>query len=216
LARNKNKLTVISTFAAIALIGFGLWGYLQQYRATNNPNPAIPVEVVRHSTDNPDETKPICDESYQVEPNKPRKIEIPSLNVSGCIQQVGVDENNNIAVPTNIHVAGWFVDSVLPGEAGVSIIDGHVQGRYEEAIFKQLVNLKAGDQIIIEYGNRDIRTFEVVSNSNHTIEQTASEQFIQLEDVDKQLTLITCGGNYDQALGEFDERIVVRSKLIER
>lgn len=40
-----------------------------------------------------------------------------------------------MAVPNNIHMAGWFMDSVRPGQMGLSIIDGHVDGRRETAIF---------------------------------------------------------------------------------
>lgn len=196
------------------MIGFGLWGFWQRHQTTNNPDPTIPTEVVTHSTDRPDETPPKCDDSYTVPADQPRKIELPSLSVSGCIQPVGVDQENKIAVPTNIHVAGWFVDSVLPGDQGVSIIDGHVQGRYTEGIFKRLDELRPGDEVIVEFGDLSRQEFEAVSIGSYTVEQTSIEQYKALDGAERQLTLITCGGNYDPATQSYDQRTIVRAKSL--
>src|SRR5690606_1027811 len=101
-------------------------------------------EVITYSVDTPSETKPGPEGGWRGAAHEPKKIVIPSIGVDGFIQKVGVDQNAEIAVPNNIHKAGWFVDSVLPGERGLSIIDGHLSGRQNDGIFKSLAKLEEG------------------------------------------------------------------------
>jgi LPXTG-site transpeptidase (sortase) family protein len=200
---------------AIALVAFGLWGYIQKYQAEHAPPLAADTpEIVTYSTETPSENKPADCEPFRSGSAEPKKIVIAGLGIDGCIQKVGVDkENNRIAVPTNIHVAGWFVDSVIPGLAGVSIIDGHVLGNYNDAIFKDIKKLEAGDIVTIEYGDGTKKNFEVVTSDSYSAEETSTQQYIQLDGVTHQLTLITCDGVYDATSNTYDRRAVVRARL---
>ena len=202
---------MILWLVAVGLIVFGVNGYWQRHQATHNPSPVISTEVITISTNKPDETPVTCN-NYQVPADQPRQISLPSLNKIGCIQRVGIDQNNRIAVPTNIHVAGWYVYGPKPGESGVSIIDGHVQGRYQEAIFRNISNLSPGQKVSIQLGDLSWHDFEVISINNYSEEETASQQYVQLKDVDKQLTLITC--SYDQNTRSYDKRTIVRTKKL--
>lgn len=209
----RKTIAIVTLFIAIGLITFGVWALFQRYRTTHNPNPTIPTETVTHSTDKPDETPPHCDDDYQVLLNEPRKIDIPSIGVSGCIQKVGIDQNNAIAVPTNIHLAGWYINSPLPGQKGVSIIDGHVMGQYTNAIFTNLEKLQPEDKIRIEQGDDSWHEFSVVDINNYNIDQASAKMSEALEGAEKQLTLITCGGNYDDNAQTYEERVIVRAIL---
>lgn len=218
---------MILSLTAVGFVLFGAYGIWDWWAATHSidqieiiPRDTItdsitepdPMEIVTYSTAEPDEAPP--EKCPAVSPNVPYKIELPSLGVAGCIQRMGIDQDNKIAVPTNIHSAGWFVDSPLPGEKGVSIIDGHSGGRYASGIFKRLDELNIGDNIIVKFGDGSQRQFVVASNESYSVEQTATEQFKRLRGVTKQLTLITCGDDYNHESGEFDTRVVVRSELI--
>jgi len=216
LRKNKRIVAIVVILViAASLICYGTWGIVQRYRATHGGDITIPSTTVTYSTDKPSETPPSvsCDPS-NLEDNQPSKIELPSANISGCIQKVGIDQNGAIAVPSNIHLAGWYIGSVLPGEQGVSIIDGHVQGRYSSAIFTDLHKISPGEKIKIQFGSGTTREFEVVDVDNYTIEQTAKEQYRQLKDIDKQLTLITCGGEYISKTQSYNERLVIRARLL--
>lgn len=200
---------------ASSLICFSAWGFLRRYTATHNSKPIIPTETVTHSMDTPDETPPVdaCD-AYTAPANEPRKIEVPSIGTSGCVQKVGIDQRNAIAAPTNIHLAGWYVNSALPGEKGVSIIDGHVQGRYGTAIFTNLDRLRSGDQIKVQLGDESWREFEVVSIGTYSVNETNDELFKSANGVDKQLTLVTCAGTYNSQTKTYDKRVIVRAKKV--
>ena len=205
----------------LLLVGVGLLAYAgieawRWFTATHNPNPVITPEIVTYSTTEPDETPPVkaCEE-YAVPAGQPRQIDIPSIGASGCIQRVGIDQHNAIAVPNNIHLAGWYVDSATPGDVGVSLLVGHVLGRYNDAIFANLKNIQVGDTIRVQMGDASWREFRVLSRDMYSIEQTSREQLRHIDGVERQLTLITCGGTWLPAQQTYDQRIVVRSQLIQ-
>lgn len=155
----KNKKFLI--LFGIALVGVAALGFLV---FSNNTSQVTP-EVLTYSTDKPDEAKPNKDTyKWQGQPTDPKFITMPTINNDGFIQKVGVDQNKQIAVPNNIHVAGWFNQSQLPGDKGLSIIDGHVTGRVNNGIFKDLGKLKKDDVFKIEFGNGTVKEFKMVKS----------------------------------------------------
>lgn len=209
----RHKRTTVVCLVGFCLIGYGSFGLWQKYYTTHNPNPIISTEVITNSTNKPDETPVPCAE-YKVANDMPRRIILPSIGTEGCIQKVGVDQNNAVAVPSNIHLAGWFVNSVKPGDKGVSLIDGHVRGKYGPAIFTDLKKLSSGDKFQVEFGDQSIRNFEVVSTEELSIESASKQMLTPKQGIERQLNLITCGGNFDRNNQQYDKRVLVVSKLV--
>lgn len=206
---------LIIALLALGLLGYGGYELRKWYLATQNPTPTITTGTITYSTDTPDETKPTqaC-EDYKVADPLPRTITIESIGVRACIERVGVDQNKQVAVPTNIHTAGWFEGSAIPGEAGVSLIDGHVLGRYTDAVFAKLGTIKAGAVISVELGNGTVRDFEVFSMKTYGLDEAQSVFLQKADGVSNQLTLITCG-QYNQAANTYDKRVIVQARLVE-
>lgn len=194
----------------------GAWLLWDSYGIRHIQNVDIPSKTVTRSIGTPGETEPkeAC-EKYKVATGQPRKIIIEKIDVDGCIQRVGFDQNNAIAVPTNIHLAGWFVNSVVPGDKGNSIIDGHVLGRYNDAIFGRLKELRPKDTIKIQYGDGSMKSFTIEETQNYTVAEAGLEMFNQLPKVEKQLTLITCTGSYSSRTQTYDKRLIVRAAFID-
>lgn len=206
---------IILTLAAFGLAGYAGWQLWLRHQATNEPNPTISTEIVTHSTETPSETMPTeaC-AAYTVPDLRPKRITLPSLNVEGCIEQVGIDQHGAVAVPTNIHVAGWYTGSATPGNTGLSIIDGHINGNYtSDGIFQHLDTLKPEDTFSITRGDDMVLQYEVVSVTSIPIDEASKELFTQKDDISSQLNLITCGGRWNKDIQQFDHRIVVVSKL---
>lgn len=170
------------------------------------------TDVITYSTAQPDETKPDR-QGYQWRgaPDEPKYIKLPTIEVEGFIQKVGIDQNQEVAVPTNIHIAGWFVDSVKPGQPGLSIIDGHINGRGSDGIFVNLEKLKRGDIYTIEFGDGTSKQFKVTDTTSVDTLDAASVLFSQDPDNPSQLNLITCGGNFDTTSRSYDKRVIIAS-----
>ncbi|HJQ08213.1 MAG TPA: class F sortase [Candidatus Saccharimonadales bacterium] len=166
--------------------------------------------VVTHSADRPSETKPDpATQQWRGTATQPKYISLPSIQAEGFLQWVGVDQHKTIAVPSNIHMAGWYVDSRSPGERGLSIIDGHVDGRTEGGIFKDLAKLRPQDRFSITFGDDSEKTFVVRKVHRKPAAEAAVVLFSQDPAITAQLNLITCGGRFDRKTGVYEERIIV-------
>lgn len=175
-----------------------------------------PNETVQYSTETPSEQKLASDFNWKGNANEPKKITIEKQGIDGFVQKVGVDQNKQVAVPNNIHVAGWFTDSVRPGDKGLSIIDGHVNGRVSDTgIFKQLPKVAVDDIITIMFGDNSTKKFKVFAAEEVKTEDSASVFFSQNPTIANQLNLITCVGNYVDANGTYDKRFIVQAELIQ-
>ena len=169
--------------------------------------------VITHSTDTPSEVKPGKDYTWTGGPQDPKKIIIPKLKVDGYVQQVGVDQNNQVAVPNNLYMVGWFNQTAQPGKPGLSVIDGHVTGRINDGIFKNLDQLKVGDQYTVEQGNGKKLTYEVISSQSVPVGQAVAVLFSQEPRVKSQLNLVTCSGKFDEKTRQYPDRLIVAAKL---
>jgi LPXTG-site transpeptidase (sortase) family protein len=184
--------------------------YLAAHRS---PDSSINEQIITHSTDTPDETKPNPRDQYKVAADKPRLLSLPTIGAEGFIQQVGVDQHQAVAVPSNIYRAGWFVQSQLPGARGLSIIDGHLDGRTGGGIFEHLGKLRAGDQFTIGFGDMSTKTFIVRKVQTVPIAETAAVLFSQDPQIGNQLNLITCSGTFNKSQKQYDHRVVVVAEL---
>lgn len=176
--------------------------------------PSDTAEAVVYSTDTPDESKENA-ESYDWsgQADDPKKVTIPSAGVEAYVQRVGVDQYGKMAVPTNIHLLGWFVDSVKPGQKGLSIIDGHFGGRTMPAVFAELGTLQVGDTFVVERGDGKVLNYSVIKTTTIPEAESASVLFSQDPQVKSQLNLITCGGIYDSARQTYSDRVVIYAAL---
>ncbi len=222
------KSKVLQLFAAkrkrqlvIAIVGLGLAtvslvNTIDWFNTTQIPDAPVQsvlAETVTTTAEEPDET-PVKEVVYEVPAEMPRRIILKSIEAEGYIQQVGRDQHGAVAAPSNVHVAGWFNASSLPGLSGVSLIDGHLRGKYIDGIFRRLEQVQPKEVFEIEFGDRTVKQFEVVSVDTYTAALAAEEQFRKLDGINEQLTLITCGGTYDRATKQYQDRTIVRSKLL--
>lgn len=198
--------------AGLALISLGAYGLAVRSQATNGaPRQLQSSHIIDRSTDRPDETTPA--DTYEVAADQPRSIILPSVGKRGFIQKVATDQHGAIAVPGNVHVAGWYTGSPKPGQVGNSIIDGHVRGYYADGVFVSLAKLKPGDKVQIEYGDRTTRGFTVIERVSVSADKATEEQYKEVANGGSQLTLITCGGAFDKQNREYKERVIVRARL---
>lgn len=189
----------------VCVIGFGLLSLVIGHK---NDTPETDAPIITFSTDTPDEQRP-QDAGYkwQGRDNDPKRIIIEKLDVDELIQNVGIDQNSQIAVPNNIHIAGWFVDSVRPGEQGLSIIDGHVNGPHSDAgVFKRINELQKGDEVKIVFGDNSEKVFKVYDNQSVENNDAGSLLYSQIPTLKRQLNLITCTGSYDSAEHNYTQR----------
>ncbi|GAA1748155.1 hypothetical protein GCM10009710_30290 [Aeromicrobium alkaliterrae] len=190
------------------LVAVAVVGLVQRFDATHG-DPAVIDDGVVTQTGDPDETPPdpACLSDYA--DDDPKRFSVASIDVTGCMQKVGVDREDRIAAPSNLHVAGWFVDAARPGTEGLSIVVGHQTGKYVGGIFDHLVDVEAGDEITIELGDGSVESYTITSAETHPVEDTMASLYADAEAQGASLALITCSGPYDSKIDQRRDRLVV-------
>jgi len=138
----------------------------------------------------------------------PHRLIIPVLHINAAVEQVGLTTNGAMAVPSNIHNAGWYSLGPHPGETGSAVISGHydgITGAY--GVFEKLHVLKPGDTIYIENTDGKMKSFRVRESRLYNPDSDASAVFGQREGT--HLNLITCDGVWDQLQKNYLKRLVV-------
>lgn len=214
--RDKKSAVILSMLIiGLALVCLGIIRFWDWHEVTHRTDLPSPSQVVTRSEDTPSETTLDADTiPYNVAPDQPKILALPSLGVSGFIQKVGIDQHKAIATPNNVHMAGWYINSVKPGEDGVSVIDGHVRGRYAPAFFSRLYELEPGNDIGVMYGDGRRVDFKVVKVAQYDKDKALDRLFEKLPSVDQQLVLITCSGTFDASTATYDKRTLVYAERV--
>ncbi|WP_233208521.1 MULTISPECIES: class F sortase [Planomicrobium] len=144
---------------------------------------------------------------------EPEKISIPAIGVEAKTLHLGTKENGEMDVPDTIEDVSWFEPGYKPGENGRAVIAGHVDGIDGPAIFWDLAELEAGDEIIVE-GEDGQLVFRVYAMESVELE-LADVQSVFGYRSSPELVLITCSGDYDHNRGTREERLIVYTELVE-
>lgn len=142
----------------------------------------------------------------------PTKIQIPAINVNTAVEKVGILENGQMGVPSNIDNTGWFAPGTKPGATGNAVIDGHVDSKTGPAVFFDLKDLKAGDEIFLSDKQGKTVTFVVKKLKSYPNDKAPLKQIFGPAQTSN-LNLITCTGIFNHDKGTHEERLVVYSEL---
>nr|WP_088995957.1 class F sortase [Micromonospora echinaurantiaca] len=147
--------------------------------------------------------------------SQPTRIKIPRIGVDAPTAPLGLDRNQQIAVPPpqQSNTAGWYKLGPSPGEAGTAVVVGHVDSRATgRAVFFRLGALKRGDSI--EVLRKDGRTARFTVDGVARYPKNKFPSALVYGHTGKaQLRLITCGGGYDKAARSYKDNVVVFASL---
>lgn len=208
------QLPYVIAFGFILAGSVGLIVYYNNKHNAQKPTTINPNATVTESTSNPSEG-PVKDSDFSNVPaDQPKQIILDTIHAKGYVQKVATDsKTNQVGVPSNVNVAGWYTESVKPGQAGLSVIDGHVSGKYTDGIFKHLGNLKSGERYHIIFGDNSIKTFKVRSVQTLSVKDATRILLVPDPTIKAQLNLITCGGSFNEQSQQYDKRTIIISEL---
>ncbi|MCE7009267.1 class F sortase [Kibdelosporangium philippinense] len=145
---------------------------------------------------------------------KPANVRIPKISAESTLVEAGLDNNKSIVVPPvdQPMQAAWYKYSQVPGDAGPSILLGHVDGNKKPGIFYKLHELKVGDEIFVK--RKDGKELRFVTTRTEQVpKEQLPEQAIYGETPESELRLITCGGVFDKAAHSYKDNVIVYAKL---
>ncbi|HIW98964.1 MAG TPA: class F sortase [Candidatus Nesterenkonia stercoripullorum] len=144
----------------------------------------------------------------------PASFSIDSIGAGSELLHLGLREDDTLEVPPGDpgSPASWFTGSPTPGEAGPSVLLGHVDDSAgDPGVFADLPQLEPGDSIEVTREDGSEVVFEVTK-----AEQYGKDDFPTLQVYGNtegpELRLITCDG-YNPDTGEYEDNYVVYAEI---
>lgn len=146
-----------------------------------------------------------------VTPPEPVSIRSTAIGLESTIQHVGLQaDDGGVDVP-DFPVAGWYRLGSRPGQAGPTVIVGHVDSRSGPAVFFRLRDLSPGDTVDVGLADGSWATYEVTGT-----QQFPKAEFPTFEvfgaTPDDVLRLVTCTGEFDRDIRSYDDNLVVTAR----
>lgn len=135
------------------------------------------------------------------------RLVIPRIGVDAIIQSVGRDSHGAMASPSSLDVVGWYRQGPSPGSVGDAVIAGHFGLPAQPAVFRNLHLLRPGDAVHVIWP--DGRTAEFRVETADVVDASAHPAGLFARSGPARLSLITCTGDWDQALASYTDRLIV-------
>lgn len=137
----------------------------------------------------------------------PVSVQIPAIDVDTALEDLERDESGVLQPPVVPESAGWFTAGTVPGERGPAVIAGHVDSGVAGAVFRDLDELRPGDEILVEMSDGEILTFVMDRSAVVPQAQFPSTQ-VYGPVPEPQLRLITCH-TFDDGSRRYVDNLVV-------
>jgi sortase (surface protein transpeptidase) len=147
------------------------------------------------------------------QPAPPARLQIPAIGVSTPLVRLGRLPDGSIEVPHAWNTAGWYDQGPRPGQPGPAVILGHVDSKKGPAVFYRLRDLRPGDVVRVGLTGGRILVFRVQRVERYPKDKFPTEA-VYFPTLDRELRLITCGGDFDYAKGSYADNIVVYATLV--
>ncbi|MFI1767813.1 class F sortase [Streptomyces sp. NPDC020800] len=145
----------------------------------------------------------------------PLRLLIPKISVDAPFTALTVGASGQLEPPpaANTNLVGWYSDGVSPGEKGTAVIAGHVDTVTSAAVFAGLDQLESGDRFSVDRADGSTATFVVDDTETFAKDDFPSDR-VYADASRPEVRLITCAGDYDHAVGDYTENLVVFAHLV--
>lgn len=123
------------------------------------------------------------------------------------VRPVGLDGEGQLEIPNESEV-GWYRFGSWPGRPGATVLAAHVSWNDTTGPFYRLVDLEPGALISVTMADETMRSYTVIERTQYRKTELPSERVWTLEGPET-LVLITCGGDFNEAIRRYRHNIVV-------
>ena len=115
-----------------------------------------------------------------------------------------------MAIPHDVRTVGWYRFGVGPGApSGSAVLAGHVDDRIQgDGAFHRLAHLVVGDAVQVTLADGTVLTYRVTAVA-HVAKAALPAGQVFARDGPPRLTLVTCGGDFDRAVGGYVDNVIV-------
>lgn len=138
----------------------------------------------------------------------PVRVDVARLGIHSSLVDLRKNPDGSVQVPVDYGIAGWYVGSAHPGDAGPTVLIGHVDSKHGPGIFYAVSRLHPGDQIVVTRADRSRAVF-VVQQVQRYAKRAFPTASVYRGDRRASLRLVTCGGVFDGRTGHYLDNTVV-------
>ncbi|MEC3982526.1 class F sortase [Amycolatopsis sp. H20-H5] len=220
-ARRSRPHSARAILLAVALVlGLGGGGLIWTgvTRATGPEQPTsttsspIPLPVAPSPVNTSAQASPSPAPTVPLPRSTPVSIQVPSIGVNSALLSLGLNPDQTVEAPKDFSKAGWYDYGPTPGEAGASVILGHIDSYRGPAVFYRLSKLNPGDQIVVTRNDGSTATFTADTRRQYPKSQFPANDVYGAVDY-AGLRLVTCGGQFDGKARSYLDNIVVYAHL---
>lgn len=140
----------------------------------------------------------------------PTQLRIDVLGVDDPVVTVGLEADGSLEIPGPTEV-GWYRGSRAPGApSGSSVLTAHVDYDGRPGVFLELGQLELGSEIVTVDASGAERRYEVSERYQVDKDELDTAELFR-RDGPHVLTLITCGGFFDEGARHYRDNIVIRA-----
>ncbi|WP_238019353.1 class F sortase [Dactylosporangium sp. AC04546] len=198
--RGTTALALIATVVCgVSLVG-------TSFAATSAPPPFVPAAAGASAGAGTGATAPA---------SAPVRLAIGAIKVDAPVRSVDVDQDGMLEAPPlgTPKDVGWYERGPTPGEAGNSVLVGHVDtAATGPAVFYELGKLKVGDEVAVTRADGSAVNFRVDSVRMFSKANFPAD-LVYGPAKQAQLRLVTCGGAFDARQGSYLANTVVTATM---
>lgn len=234
----KNAIALIASGLIVLVLSLGTWALTRSSGEAGNPTafeealtaPATDSstsmpEAAQATTIEPRTEQPETD-ATKVEPQVtipqftigqhpqghtrvPVALRIPAIDQEAPIIPTGVETNGDMEVPANVHEVAWYKYGSAPGESGSAVLAAHVDlAGLGPGVFFDLQKLEPGDVIYVDFDDGSAQAYRTEARTIYEKQELPTATIFSREGPPV-LTLITCGGGFNEQVGRYDSNVVV-------
>ncbi len=146
----------------------------------------------------------------------PTAIQIDAASVDAEVEKNSIIDGA-MQNPSGPWVVSRYEGTARLGERSNTVMAGHLDyWGVGPAVFANLANLEEGDEVRVTGTSGEIFTYQVEWSRLYQLAELNSGALTEIVGATpiSTLTLITCGGAFDTATGQYLSRFVVRAKLL--
>ncbi|MCX5335797.1 MULTISPECIES: class F sortase [unclassified Streptomyces] len=208
---SRTKVMVIGAVAALvlAISLFGGNDTASDTASSDAPRPSRPAHTAAAA---PPAAQPAA---KHLPRSRPVRLLIPKISVDAPFTELAIGRTGQLEPPPadDTNLVGWHAKGASPGEAGTSIIAGHVDTATSAAVFADLGELEKGDVFHVRRADGRKASFVVDSVETFDKENFPSRR-VYADTGQAQVRLITCAGDYDRTVRDYTDNLVVFAHLV--
>lgn len=145
---------------------------------------------------------------------EPAGLQIPSIDIAeDRMVDLDIMADGRLQEPSGWDDVGWFAGGPRPGQAGATVIAGHVDSAEGPAVFYRLLELTPGEDVTVVDAEGREHEYQVERVADFPKDDFPTREVFGAEP-DDELRLITCTGEFDDAARRHaDNRVVFASRV---